>query len=309
MKAIRDVYGDVLKEYGHSNSDIVVLDADVSGSTKSGVFGKEFPDRFFNMGVAEANMIGYAAGLSTCGKIPFVNTFAIFMINRGADMIRNAVCYGHLNVKFAGGYAGASDSFDGATHHAIEDVSYMRTLPNMYVLVPCDAHSTSALTKLTIETEGAVYLRLSRSVMPDLHNSNTKFELGGSHTVRDGSDYTIVAYGYMVHKALEAAQILQDKHNLSMRVIDMYSIKPIDKKAIISAAKETRGIISIEEHLINGGLGSIVAETLCESIPARLKRIGFQDTFTETGAYEALLSKYKLGTAEIVEQILEFHKG
>lgn len=308
MKAIRDIYGEFLKEYGEKNKNIVVLDADVSGSTKSGIFGKAFPERFFNMGVAEANMIGYAAGMSTVGKVPFVNTFAVFMINRGADMIRNGVCYGGLNVKFAGGYAGASDSYDGATHHAIEDISFMRTLPKMKVLVPCDQFSTRALTKITAETEGPIYLRLSRAEMKDIYSADTKFEWGGSHTLREGKDCTLLAHGYMVHKALEAAEVLQKEHNISARVIDCYSLKPIDAKTIIKAAQETKCLISIEEHLVNGGLGSIAAEVLSEHSPARMKRIGFQDTFTETGAYEALLSKYGLGVKEITLAIKDFCK-
>ncbi len=308
MKAIRDAYGQYLKECGDKNKDIVVFDADVSSSTKSAIFGSAFPDRFFNMGVSEANMMGYAAGISTMGKIPFVNTFAIFMMNRGADVIRNIICYGKLNVKLAGGYAGMSDSFDGATHHAIEDISYMRVLPNMKVIVPCDVISTEELTRIAIETNGPVYIRLSRDVMPDLYDGNTEFKLGGSHTVREGSDYTIFAYGYMVHKSLEAAKILEEKHKLSIRVIDMYSIKPLDTEAIIKASKETKGLITVEEHLINGGLGSCVAEVVAENCPTKVKRIGLNDTFSETGAYEKLLAKYGINTEQIVEQILDFIK-
>ena len=308
MKAIRDAYGQYLKEAGEKNKDIVVFDADVSSSTKSGIFGAAFPDRFFNMGVSEANMIGYAAGISTMGKIPFVNTFAIFMMNRGADVIRNNICYGKLNVKLAGAYAGMSDSFDGATHHAIEDIAYMRVLPNMKVIVPCDVISTEQLTRIAIETNGPVYIRLSRDAMPDLYNSNSEFKFGGSHTVREGSDYTIFAYGYMVHKSLEAAKILEEKHKLSIRVIDMYSIKPLDVDAIIKASKETKGLITVEEHLINGGLGSCVAEVVAGNCPTKVKRIGLNDTFSETGAYEKLLAKYGINTEQIVEQILDFIK-
>ena len=308
MKAIRDAYGQYLKEAGEKNKDIVVFDADVSSSTKSAIFGSAFPDRFFNMGVSEANMMGYAAGISTMGKIPFVNTFAIFMMNRGADVIRNNICYGKLNVKLAGAYAGMSDSFDGATHHAIEDIAYMRVLPNMKVIVPCDVISTEQLTRIAIETNGPVYIRLSRDAMPDLYNSNSEFKFGGSHTVREGSDYTIFAYGYMVHKSLEAAKILEEKHKLSIRVIDMYSIKPLDVDAIIKASKETKGLITVEEHLINGGLGSCVAEVVAGNCPTKVKRIGLNDTFSETGAYEKLLAKYGINTEQIVEQILDFIK-
>lgn len=308
MKAIRDVYGAYLEEYGNVNKDVVVFDADVSSSTKSSLFGLANPSRFFNMGVSEANMIGYAAGISTLGHIPFVNTFAVFMINRGADVIRNVVCYGNLNVKFAGGYAGLSDSYDGATHHAIEDVAYMRVLPNMHVFIPCDAVSTKKLTKMTAETNGPVYLRLSRAVMSDLYDDSTEFKVGGSHTIREGTDYTILTYGYMVHKALEAAKILKEKNNISIRVLDMYSVKPIDRNAVINAAKETKGLITIEEHLASGGLSSIVAEIIAEEYPTHLKRLGLNDTFSETGDYEPLLAKYGINTNEIVKEIQDFIK-
>lgn len=310
MEAIRDTYGKCLKEFGEKNKDIVVFDADVSSSTKSCLFGAVCPDRFFNMGVAELNMMGAAAGISTMGKIPFVNTFAIFMLNRGADVIRNNICYGNLNVKLAGGYAGMSDSFDGATHHAIEDVGYMRMLPNMNVIIPCGEISTRKLTQLSIDTNGPVYIRLSREAMTDseIYSDSTQFPLGGSHTIREGSDYTIITYGYMVHKSLLAAKILEEQHKVSVRVIDMYSVKPLDKEAVIKAAKETKGIITIEEHLINCGLGSCVAEVLSENVPTKLKRIGIDDKFSETGAYEPLLAKHGLNTDEIVSQVLDFIK-
>ncbi len=310
MEPIRDTYGKYLKECGEKNKDIVVFDADVSSSTKSAIFGAAFPDRFFNMGVAELNMMGAAAGISSMGKIPFVNTFAIFMLNRGADVIRNNICYGNLNVKLAGGYAGMSDSFDGATHHAIEDVGYMRMMPNMNVLIPSGEFSTKKLTQLAIDTKGPVYIRLSREAMTDsaIYNEGTQFPLGGSHTIKEGSDYTIMTYGYMVHKSLEAAKILEEQHKVSVRVVDMYSIKPLDKDAVVKASKETKGIITVEEHLINCGLGSCVAEVLSENAPTKLKRIGLNDTFSETGAYEPLLAKHGLNTNEIVQQVLDFIK-
>lgn len=291
-KAIRDVYGSVLQELGATNNDIVVLDADLSGSTKSGIFGKAYPERFFNMGIAESNMVATAAGLATIGKIPFVNTFTVFLTTLGLIAARGQVCYGNLNVKFGGAYCGMSDALDGASHHALEDIAVMRTLPNMKVIVPSDAASTRWATKYAVENYGPMYLRLSRDVYPDIYDENSQFELGKGAVVRDGSDVTVIACGLMVHKAIEAAEMMEAK-GVSVRVVDMYSIKPIDKELIIKCAKETGAIVTAEEHNIYGGLGGAVSEVLAwAGSGAPTEFVGLQDTFTESGKYPDLLAKY-----------------
>ena len=306
-KAIREVYGSVLKELGETNKDIVVLDADLSGSTKSAMFGKAYPDRFFNMGIAESNMVATAAGLSTTGKIPFVNTFTVFLTTLGLISARGQVCYGNLNVKFGGAYCGMSDALDGASHHALEDIAVMRTLPNMKVIVPSDAASTRWATKYAVENYGPMYLRLSRDVYPDLYDEDFKFEMGKGAVVREGSDVTVIACGLMVHKAMEAAELMAAK-GVSVRVVDMYSIKPIDKELIIKCAKETGAIVTAEEHNIYGGLGGAVAEVLAwGGCAAPTEFVGIQDTFTESGKYTDLLAKYGVdanGVAAGIEKVL-----
>ena len=305
MKAIRDVYGETLVELAKDNDRIVVLDADVSGSTKSGIFGKAYPERFYNMGIAESNMVATAAGMASCGKIPFVNTFAVFLSTIGLISARGQICYGNLNVKFAGAYCGLSDAFDGATHHACEDIAIMRALPNMRVLVPSDTRSSQALTALAAELDGPVYLRLSRDAYPDLYSADEKFEAGKGKVVREGSDVTVVACGILVHKALEAAEKLAED-GVSVRVVDMYSIKPIDRELLIRCAKETGAIVSAEEHSVIGGLGGAVAEALAaagECVP--MSFVGVQDTFTESGPYAKLLKKYGLDADAVEKAIRE----
>lgn len=302
-KAIREVYGSVLAELGETNPDIVVLDADLSGSTKSGIFGKAFPDRFFNMGIAESNMVSTAAGLSVTGKIPFVNTFTIFLTTLGLIATRGQVCYGNLNVKFGGAYCGMSDAFDGASHHATEDIAVMRSLPNMTVIVPSDEKSTRWATEYSVEHNGPVYLRLSRDVYPDLYSDDTKFELGKGAIVRDGKDVTVIACGLLVHKAIEAAEILSQK-GISVRVVDMYSIKPIDKELILKCASETGAIVTAEEHNIYGGLGGAVSEVLAwggAGVPTEF--VGIQDTFTESAPYAQLLAKYGVDANGVIAGI------
>lgn len=303
MKAIREVYGEALVELAKDNDRIMVLDADLSGSTKSGMFGKAYPDRFFNMGIAESNMVATAAGMASCGMIPFVNTFAVFLTTLGLIATRGQVCYGNLNVKFGGAYCGMSDAFDGATHHACEDIATMRALPNMRVLVPSDTASSRALTRLAAELQGPVYLRLSRDVYPDLYTENDVFEAGKGRIVREGSDVTVVACGLMVHKALEAAEMLE-KEGVSVRVVDMYSIKPIDNELLVRCAEETGCIVSAEEHTIFGGLGSAVAESLAVAgKPVPMSFVGIQDVFTESGPYQQLLKKYGLDAEGVVRGI------
>ena len=293
-KAIRDVYGSVLAELGNDNKDIVVLDADLSGSTKSGIFGKAHPERFFNMGIAESNMVATAAGLSVVGKIPFVNTFTVFLTTIGLISTRAQICYGNLNVKLGGAYCGMSDAFDGATHHATEDIAVMRSLPNMTVIVPSDAASTRWATKYAVENYGPMYLRLSRDVYPDLYAEGAELEFGKGAVVREGNDLTVIACGLLVHNAIEAANELE-KQGISVRVVDMYSIKPIDRELIVKCAKETGAIVTAEEHNIFGGLGSAVSEVLAqEGIGVPVEFVGIKDTFTESAPYSELLKKYGL---------------
>jgi transketolase len=299
-KAIRDVYGDTLAQLGRENPDIVALDADVGSSSKSIVFGREFPKRYFNVGVAEANMVAMAAGLATAGKIPFANTFAAFMVLRAADPVRSLIAYTGLNVKLAGTYAGLSDSYDGASHHAIADIAFMRALPNMTVVSVSDPVEAELATRAVAEFKGPAYLRLSRAEVPVVLDKATyKFEIGKGVTLREGSDLTIVATGYMLVKALEAAEILADK-GIRARVVNIHTIKPIDRDLLIDCARETGAIVTAEEHNVYGGLGSAVAEVLSQNCPVPREVVGVNDTFTESGDYEKLLAKYGLSAANIV---------
>lgn len=299
-KAIRDVYGDTLAQLGRENPDIVALDADVGSSSKSIVFGREFPKRYFNVGVAEANMVAMAAGLATAGKIPFANTFAAFMVLRAADPVRSLIAYTGLNVKLAGTYAGLSDSYDGASHHAIADIAFMRALPNMTVVSVSDPVEAELATRAVAEFKGPVYLRLSRAEVPVVLDKATyKFEIGKGVTLREGNDLTIVATGYMLVKALEAAEILADK-GIRARVVNIHTIKPIDRELLIACARETGAIVTAEEHNVYGGLGSAVAEVLSQGCPVPMEVVGVNDTFTESGDYEKLLAKYGLSAANIV---------
>ena len=306
-KQIREVYGSVLAELGDTNENIVVLDADLSGSTKSALFGKAHPERFFNMGIAEQNMVATAAGMSTVGKIPFVNTFTVFLTSLGLLSARDQICYANLNVKFGGAYCGMSDALDGASHHATEDIAIMRALPNMKVIVPADATATRWATKYAVENYGPMYLRLSRDVYPDLYAEDAEFELGKGAVVREGTDVTVIACGLLVHKAIEAAEMLEQK-GVSVRVVDMYSIKPIDSELILRCAKETGAIVTAEEHNIYGGLGSAVSEVLAHAgagVPVEF--VGIQDTFTESAPYKELLKKYGVdadSVASAVEKVI-----
>ncbi len=307
-KQLREVYGSVLAELGEANPDIVVLDADLSGSTKSKLFADRHPDRFFNMGIAESNMVSTAAGLAAVGKIPFVNTFTVFLTTLGLIAARGQVCYGNLNVKFGGAYCGMSDALDGASHHALEDISAMRALPNMRVIVPSDETSTRWATQWAVDHDGPVYLRLSRDTYPDLYPAGVKFEMGKGAIVRDGTDVTVIACGLLVHKAMEAAEELE-KDGVSVRVVDMYSIKPLDAELIERCARETGAVVTAEEHNIYGGLGSAVAEVLAHAgagVPTEF--VGVRDTFTESGKYSELLAKYGIDAAGVkaaVEKVLK----
>ncbi len=301
MMATRDAYGEALKELGKLNKDVVVLDADLSGSTKTAVFAKEFPERFINVGIAEQNLIATAAGLATTGKIPFASSFAMFAAGRAFEIIRNSVAYPKLNVKIAATHAGLTVGEDGASHQALEDISIMRTIPNMVVLNPADGVETKAAIMKVAEYKGPVYIRLGRSKVPVIFDEeNYEFEIGKGVKVRDGSDVTIIATGIMVSLALEAAENLK-KEGLEARVINIHTIKPIDKDIIVEAARETRAIVTAEEHNIIGGLGSAVAEVLAESYPAVMERVGVKDTFGESGSGDELLVKYGLTAEKIAE--------
>lgn len=301
MIATRDAYGEALKELGGINKDIVVLDADLSGSTKTSVFAKEYPNRFFNVGIAEQNLMGVAAGLATAGKVPFASTFAMFATGRAFEIIRNSICYPKLNVKIAATHAGLTVGEDGATHQALEDISLMRSLPNMIVLSPADAIETKQCIAKAAEHNGPVYIRLGRAKVPVIFDEDYVFEIGKGVELKEGTDITIIATGVMVEKALAAGERLS-KDGISARVINMASIKPIDEDMIIKAAKETKGIVTVEEHSIIGGLGSAVAEVVSEKHPTRVIRIGTMDTFGESGDGNLLLEKYGLNVDNIVEK-------
>lgn len=300
-KATRDAYGEILKELGAENKDIVVLDADLSSSTKTKVFAEAFPDRFFNTGIAEANMIGVAAGLASCGKIPFASTFAVFGAGRAYEQIRNSVCYPKLNVKVAVTHSGLTVGEDGATHQMLEDITLMRALPNMTVTVPADANETKAIVRWAVGYKGPVYIRMGRAKCDDIIPEDYKFVPGKSMELCQGSDVTIIACGIMTSKAVSAAKELE-KQGIHARVINMSSIKPIDEEAIVKAAKETGAILTCEEHTVNGGLGGAVAEVLARNCPAIMSMIGTNDTFGESGTADSLLEKYGLTADHIVEE-------
>lgn len=301
MKATREAYGEALKELGPINQDIVVLDADLSGSTKTALFGKEYPERFFNVGIAEQNLMGTAAGLAASGKIPFASTFAVFATGRAYEVIRNSIAYPQLNVKIAATHAGLTVGEDGATHQALEDIGLMRGLPDMVVLCPADAIEAKQCIYKAAEYEGPVYIRLGRSKVPVIFDESYNFQIGKGVQLKDGEDITIIATGVMVAKALEAAEELK-KDNISARVINISTIKPIDKDIIIKAAQETKGIVTVEEHSIIGGLGSAVSEVISENHPTHMIRIGTMDTFGESGDGNELLEKYGLNVSNIVDK-------
>lgn len=305
--ATREAYGNALAEFGEDRR-IVVLDADLSKSTKTDIFKKKYPERFFNMGIAEGNMMATAAGISTCGKIVFASTFAIFAAERGCEQIRNSICYPALNVKIGASHAGISVGEDGASHQCIEDIAIMRALPNMTVISPADAVETRHAVKAAIEHDGPVYLRLGRMAVPVLYDENSyKFELGKGIEVMKGSDVTIIATGLMVHIAMEAAEMLKQE-NISARVIDIHTIKPIDKDLIIKAAQETGAIVTAEEHNVIGGLGSAVAEVLVQNYPVPLKMVGIEDKFGKSGKPDKLMEMYGLTACNIVNKVKDVIK-
>ncbi|SCY48774.1 transketolase family protein [Alkaliphilus peptidifermentans] len=301
--ATRDAYGDALIELGKENPNVVVLDADLSKSTKTHGFSKEFPDRFFNVGIAEQNLIGMAAGLATAGKIPFASTFAMFATGRAFEIIRNSVAYPKLNVKICATHSGLTVGEDGASHQSLEDIACMRAIPNMTVIVPADGIEAKKAIFAVAEKNGPVYVRLGRPNVPVINDEDYQFEIGKGVTLKDGNDITIIATGIMVSKALEASEALAQE-GINARVINIHTIKPIDEELIIKAAKETGKIVTVEEHNIIGGLGSAVAEVISENCPVPLKRIGTADTFGESGKPDELLEKYGL-TAEAIAKAVK----
>lgn len=290
MIAIRDAYGAALKELGEQNTKIVGLEADVASSTKSGIFGKAFPERYFNVGISELNMVSMAAGFAREGMIPYVNTFAVFMTTRGAHPIQSLIAYDNLNVKLCGTYCGLSDSYDGASHQAITDLAFVRAIPNMTVITAADGAETRKAVFAMAEHDGPVYLRLSRAEAPVYYSDDMDFQIGRGITVREGGDVTIITTGTVLHKALEAADLLAQE-GISATVVDMHTIKPIDRDLVIQCAIRTGAIVTVEEHSIYGGLGSAVAEVLVENKPVSMERIGAVD-FAESGDYGELLVKY-----------------
>ena len=306
-KATREAYGDALKKLAASNPDIVVLDADLSGSTKTAEFKKVSPERFFNVGIAEQNLIGTAAGLSLAGKIPFASSFAMFAAGRAFEIIRNTVAYPTLNVKIAATHAGLTVGEDGGSHQAIEDISLMRSIPNMTVINPADAKEAEQAVLKAAEFVGPVYIRLGRMAVEDVYDDSYVFELGKGVLLKEGKDVTIIATGLMVQEALKAHETLK-QDGIEAKVINIHTIKPIDKDIIINAAKETNAIVTAEEHSIIGGLGSAVLEVLSDEYPVHLKRVGVLDTFGESGKPKELLKKYKLTADEIVNQTKEVLK-
>lgn len=302
-QATREAYGLALKELAELNDKVVVLDADLSKSTKTAEFKSVAEDRFFNMGIAEANMMGVAAGMSTCGKIPFVSTFAMFAAGRAFEQIRNSICYPKLNVKVCATHAGLTVGEDGASHQAIEDLSLMRSIPNMTVINPSDGVETMAAIKAVAEMEGPCYVRLGRAAVNIINDRpEYKFEIGKGVTLKDGKDVTIVATGIMVDAALEAAEMLS-KDGINARVINIHTIKPLDNELIVNAAKETGVIVTAEEHSIIGGLGSAVAEAVSEEFPVPVLRVGVKDVFGESGKPDELLKAYGLTSNDIAERV------
>ena len=299
--ATRESYGKALVELGKENEKVIVFDADLSTATKTNLFAKEFPNRFFEMGIAEQNMMGAAAGMSTCGKTPYVSTFAVFAAGRAYDQIRNSICYPNLNVKICATHAGITVGEDGATHQMLEDISLMRTLPNMTVMCTSDDIQTKWAVKEISKIKAPVYLRLCRLATPTIYDENTKFEIGKAVQIGDGTDGTIFATGVTVHEAIKAREILAKK-GINIRVVDMHTIKPIDEEMIVKCAEETDSLISIEDHSVIGGLGSAIAEVLTNKCPKKLERMGINDTFGKSGNAEELMDYFKINCQAIVEK-------
>ena len=303
-KSTRVAYGEALVKLGKVNKDVVVLEADLSKSTMTAYFKKEFPERHINVGIAEADMIGTAAGIATTGKIPFASTFAHFAAGRAFDQVRNSVAYPHLNVKICPTHAGVSLGEDGGSHQSVEDVALMRAIPGMVVLSPADAVETEKMVFAVAEYEGPVYVRLGRLNIPVLFDENYKFEIGKAATLREGNDVAILATGLMVSEALEAAKLLEEK-GVKARVVNVSTIKPLDTETVLKAAKECKFIVTSEEHSVIGGLGSAVSEYLSEVHPAKVVKHGIQDVFGQSADGETMLTNYGLRAKDIAEIVLK----
>ena len=301
--ATRESFGNAIAEFADQYPDVVVLDADLAAATKTGIFKKAHPDRFIDCGIAECNMVGVAAGLAACGKIPFAASFAMFSAGRAFEQVRNSVGYPHLNVKIVGSHAGISVGEDGATHQCCEDIGLMRTIPGMVILNPADHYEMRAAVKAAIEYNGPVYLRLGRLAVESVNNNDDyTFEIGKGITLRDGSDITVIATGLLVGEAVKAADALKNE-GISVRVIDMHTIKPIDREIILKAAKETGKIVTAEEHNVIGGLGDAVASVLSEECPTPLVKIGVNDEFGYSGPAVDLLKQFGLCASHIEEVV------
>ena len=303
-KATRESFGETVTALAAEYPEIVVLDADLAAATKTGIFKKAYPERFFDCGIAECNMVGVAAGLATCGKIPFAASFAMFSAGRAFEQVRNSVGYPKLNVKIVGSHAGISVGEDGATHQCCEDIALMRTIPGMVILNPCDHYEMQAAGRAAVEHKGPCYIRLGRLAVESINNNDDyKFELGKGITLRDGKDITIVATGLMVGEAVKAAKALEAA-GIDARVINIHTIKPIDRELIVKAAKETGRIVTVEEHNIIGGLGEAVSAVVCEECPVPVTRIGVNDVFGHSGPAVDLLKEFGL-SAEHIEEVVK----
>ncbi len=302
MVPSRDGYGHALLELAETRNDILVMDADVAKSTRTNWVGDKFPDKFIDMGISEQDMVGTAAGLSLTGIIPFATTYCVFLTGRAFDQIRTTVCYGDLNVKLAGAHAGISVGPDGATHQSLEDVALMRTLPNMTVVVPCDAEETRKATLAITEKKGPCFIRFGREAVPVVTDKNTPFELGKARLVRDGSDIVIFANGPMVYQATVAAEQLAQR-NVSVMVVDLHTVKPLDTEFVIAAARKTGAVVTAEEHQKAGGMGSAVCECLAESAPVPVVMVAIDDSFGESGEPDQLMNKYGLTSDTILRSV------
>lgn len=306
--ATRDSYGNALVELGKEHEDLIVMDADLAGATKTDKFKKAFPERFLDCGIAEANMAGIAAGLSTCGKVPFISSFAMFAAGRAYEQVRNTIGYPHLNVKIGATHAGISVGEDGATHQCLEDLALMREIPGMVVINPCDDVEARAAVKAAYEHVGPVYLRFGRLAIPVMNDeASYRFQIGKGVVLREGSDVTIFATGLEVSEAVEAARLLE-ADGISAEIINIHTIKPLDEELVAASAAKTGKVVTVEEHSIVGGLGSAVCECLCEKMPAKVLRIGINDVFGESGPALELIKKYGLDAESIYKKVKAFVK-
>lgn len=306
-KSVREAFGNALVEVGKLNKDVVVLDADLSCSTQTKIFAKEFPDRFFNVGIAEQDLITTAAGLATVGKIPFAAAFAVFITGRSYDQIRNTVCYSGLNVKIIGTHGGVTVGEDGATHQALEDISLMSNIPGMTVIVPSDRHEIRAAIKFAAEYQGPVYIRIPRSNLPDVFDERYEFDISKAQVLKDGQDVTLVTNGDTLQEAVEAVSKLSCL-GIDVELINAPVVKPFDFDTILKSAKKTNLVVAVENHSIRGGIGSIVCERLSAEYPTRVVRLGVNDEFGQSGTSNELLDCYGLSSDKIVKQVVEIKK-